>query len=141
MIREMPAGNIFIYCDDASHPKRVPVRNFYPAGDVWAELPATRHKSPSATTLVGDTVPDPRGLVGGVRSDDARRTRVRYELECRKCRERGAVPAREKKLFAVLNLLAAHGVSEISLSNLAASLARIDVSPGLPGIDAEPRQG
>lgn len=126
MNREMPAGNIFIYCDDPRHAKRVAVTNFYPIGDgQWAEVAAsTASGRPAAPMLFGDDVPKPGHSIGGVRLVDVRRSRKRYRFECRKCRR--SAPATEKKLYAVLNAFAANGASDISLSVLAASLTRIE---------------
>jgi hypothetical protein len=126
-----PSGNIFIYCDDPSHPtRRIAVTNFHPTGlgdgrwDEWYTSTAAQGTRESGTTLVDDEPPSP----GAVHDPDAYRgrdVRSRYRLECRKCRARTAVAVREENLFLVLNTLAEHGVSQISLGGVAARLLRI----------------
>ncbi|TXH28702.1 MAG: hypothetical protein E6R06_00305 [Mycobacterium sp.] len=127
MKRQMPAGTIFIYCDDALHPKRVPVTNYCPIGEppAWVELRASnaRPRAESSQYLIGDEVPTPGFSVRGVSMRDLRASRNRSRLECRKCHR--PVPATERKLHAALDAFAANGVSEVSLAVLAASLKRI----------------
>jgi len=132
MTMDLPRGNIFIYCDDPSHSKRIAVTNFHPAGDgdegrwnEWYTSRAAQGARESGTTLVDDVPPEVGTWLEDPTSYQGRDVRSRYRLECRKCRHRTAVPAREDKFFAVLNLLAEHGVSEISLNGLAASLGSI----------------
>jgi hypothetical protein len=117
-----PDGNIFIYCDDPAHARRIAVRNFYPVARGWNEWfasPAQRARQ-SGRTLVDDEPPPP-----GVDDYEGREVRSRYRLECRKCRDRGVVEVRQNKLFAVLNILADRGESSVSLPGVAAMLARI----------------
>lgn len=131
--RARPNGNIFIYCDDPCHGGKVPGTNFYPYGDEpddpdygrwgeWYPSTATQGTRESGTTLVDDRPPDPGG---GISNYQGREVRSRYRLECRKCGDRTAIPVREEKLFAVLNILAAHGVPEISFEDFGARLAGI----------------
>lgn len=119
---------IFIFCDDPAHPRRVAVTNFVPVTDddagAWTERftsAAAQGRRESGVTLVDDALPsgysfDPDEYRG-------REVRSRYQLVCRKCRRR-PVTAREETLFAVLNALHGAGVSEVSLTLLAASLQR-----------------
>ncbi len=106
-----PEGAVFVYCDDPRHAdRRVAVKS-------------------SAVTLFGDRVPDAESVRAEISSraaDDARTdVRGRWRLECRKCRDANPVVAREPRLFAALDVLAAHGVSEVSLSLLDATIGRI----------------
>jgi hypothetical protein len=118
---------IFIYCDDPSHaPRRVAVTNFRRApgvlGPAWSTMPASRaDASPSdGITLVGDAVPAP-GWANDPTISNAD-IRSRYRLECRKCRHSQPLVVRPETLHPALDALAAHGVSELPLAALAASL-------------------
>lgn len=132
---------VFIYCDDASHPrKRVAVMNWeliepedaaFPDGTpdpnagAWEEYwPSTaRRGGMHADTVLSDDAvwAGPPGLD----FDDAPDLRRRSRIECRKCHGRTAVVVREEHLFKVLNAYARVGVSQVSLGLLAASLGRI----------------
>lgn len=128
--RQRPAGSIFIYCDDPGHNQRVAVTNFAPTalGDgrwnEWYTSTAAQGTRESGTTLVDDAPPEP-GTFHDPDTWQGRDVRARYVLQCRKCRQRGAVSVREEKLFAVLNALSDHGVPEISLVGFAAILTSI----------------
>ena len=127
---DMPEGNIFIYCDDAAHVRRIAVTNFHPTylddgrWNEWYTSTAAQGTRESGITLVDNEPPQP-GAWSDPTVNRGREVRSRYRLECRKCRDRTAVPVREEKLFAILNVLAEHGVSEISLKGFAARLAGI----------------
>ena len=129
---------VFVYCDEPTHPNRkgrVAVTNFVqiePAGSGdtnagrWNERRASRaterEASDSGTTLV-DNVPwlDLPKSEQKMSFED-REVRSGYALQCRKCGPRLKVVAREETLFGILDVLAAHGVSEISLSALSRRL-------------------
>lgn len=124
MKRQRPEGNVFIYCDDPSHPKRVAVTNFHPvAGEPgrWEEFGRD-----SGETMVDDRPFDDQWRHDANLSNyRERENRARYRLACRKCGDRGALQAREENLFGALEAVAGHGVSEISLLLLAATVDRI----------------
>lgn len=123
--------SVFIYCNDPSHDRSRAVTDFYqikpvgiddPEAGRWNERytsTAAQGRRESGTTLIGDRLPQ-RGeiqnvvLGGGTAEAEIR---SRYRLECRKCRRRPVV-ATEEKLFAVLNKLAAEGITRISLQGL-----------------------
>lgn len=122
---------VFIFCDSPRHPKRVAVTNFrrlLSSQGRWNEHYTSPFsgsgKRESGTTLVDDAIPE-KGMFSRNQRVSPDRVRSRYVLECRKCRGMSSVPVREEKLFAVLNKLSIHGVSEISLTGLAASVASI----------------
>ncbi len=127
-----PSPAVFIYCDDPSHSarrRRVAVTNFVSIGEGrWTERytsTAAQGRRESGVTLVGDELPSqdvlrrdgPCAFMG--RSD----VRSRYQLICRKC-PRKPVTAREDNLFQALTTLYDHGVSEASLTLVAATLQR-----------------
>lgn len=121
----MRANRIFIYCDEPSHaPRRVAVTNFQSLGNGrWNELftsSAAQGQRESGVTLVNDSMLKPDW--DPLESPREGEVRSRYQLVCRKCRRRPVV-AREENLFAVLEKLADAGVSGLTLSGLAASLA------------------
>lgn len=115
---------MFIYCDNAAH-RRVAVTNLVklpgPLGrSGWHEQPASRASTGhvgTGRTMLGDQ-PAETGWALGEQDEP---TRNRYELSCRKCGAR--VPAREETLWVALDVLAAHGVSEGSLTLLGATIA------------------
>lgn len=127
--RQRPEGNIFIYCDSPTHGRRSAVTNFYPDDETpgrWAERYAA---SPGAflrdqlQTLaddapIGEISLDPRELAN-------RDIRRRYRLTCRRCGDRSTVVVVEANLFTALDRLAEAGVSEVSLSAIAASIKSI----------------
>lgn len=112
---------VHVYCDDASHPRRVAVTNFARTPTGWVEVPASR----AGRTQVGtgrtllDDEPAPAGWALG---EVTGTTRDRHELVCRRCKRR-PVPVQAVKLHDALDQLAASGVSEVSLAGMAAIVA------------------
>lgn len=128
---------VFVYCDDPSHaPRRVAVTNFILCSGVlgtrWAERAASRAPVGGDGREVGSgrsIVRDAPAVPGWANDPEVgnREHRNRYELTCRKCSRgeaRRTVAAREETLFAALDGWRALGVSEVSLTALAASLQR-----------------
>lgn len=114
--------HIVIRCDDASHPARlVAVADFYPTGDGrWrADGHAAAVSLDEDDRPTGDSLEQLRAKRSG--EPMRRAVRSRYRLTCRKCRQRSVV-VREENLYAALDKLAAHGVSEVSMAALAAIL-------------------
>lgn len=105
-----------IWCDDPSHPRPVPVRQFYPAHGRWMEWSSRAGGSAAEVALVDDQPFDPEHHRG-------RDLRYRLEIQCRRCRK--PLQARQEKLYAALDGFAAAGVTRLELSLLAASLERI----------------
>lgn len=120
---------IFVFCDDESHPKRAAVTNFVrvtpgplsPSGG-WHERPSSRAlAAPGAGRhLIGDA-PAEAGWANDPDVSNAD-VRDRYELTCRRCRHPRPVVARRETLYTALDGWETLGVSEVSLSQLAASI-------------------
>ena len=120
--------SVFIYCDDASHPRRVAVTNFvqidpldstHSTAGRWNERytsTAAQGSRESGTSLGVDDRPI---ALGSWTPGDV--VRSNYTLVCRKCRQR-PVEFKEERLFAALNRLCGVGVSEISIRVLGAML-------------------
>lgn len=111
---QSPDVRMLVYCDDPSHPSRrarVIVANFEHRPDGrWRRIVRGLEKAGSgepSMVLVDD---QPAG-----------KQHDRYRLTCRMCKSR-PVSARAANLYRVFNRLAEAGVSEISLSGVAASL-------------------
>lgn len=118
-----PTHTIMVFCDASRHtPRVVPVTNFDKIDGAWHERPASRAAQNAGTgqTLVGNTLPNPGWALDT--EIDNRDIRARFDLRCRKCKDR-PVPARREALFDVLDRWVAAGVSELSLAQIAASLA------------------
>lgn len=128
--RDIPNGNIFIYCDDASHPKRIAVTNFAPIGGLlasgWTEVTTGSGTDRTGRSIVKNA-PAETGWANNPEISNAEH-RNRYKLACRKCGDRNPVVAREETLFAVLSAIARAGESECSLSAFDAIVGRIDIS-------------
>lgn len=119
----MNQSSIRVFCDSARHsPRVVPVTNFDKIDGTWHERPTSRAAQTAGTgqTLVGDTLPQPGWALDP--AIDNRDIRDRFDLRCRKCKDR-PVPARRESLFDVLDRWLDSGVSELSLTQIAASLA------------------
>jgi hypothetical protein len=116
---------IFVYCDDASHPRRVAVTNFIFRDPGWGEEFTRKNGTDHGTTIGPDDAPfrlsDHDDPTAGLRSGSFYRSR--YALTCRKCKRRPLV-LREEKLFSLLDDVAGTGVSEVSLGALVAILTR-----------------
>lgn len=119
---------MFIYCDDPSHARRVPVTNFYELpGGGWHEEPASR----AATSDVGaghHLIGDKLGEAGWALDSDVSGAdvRTRYKLVCRKCKGtggQGAVDAKGETLHRLLDGWRKAGVSELALSVIGANLS------------------
>lgn len=114
-----PEGLVSIWCDDPSHDRTLLVAQFYPAHGAWQEWRSRARRGTEQAALVGDE-PFDRDRHRG------RAVRYRDRIECRKYKQCGrAVPARQEKLFAVLDTMAAAGERHANMSALAASLGRI----------------
>ena len=140
-------SEVFIYCDDASHPRRTAVATFRQGSDGLAgrwvqvlkrsgkagrgresrgvsvradntlELPAN---SPEEATLAHSMTIGP--VEAWARTDvDDPRGRFVYRLFCRKCKRR-PLELRSVKLFPVLEALVLQRVSEVPLTLIAAML-------------------
>lgn len=114
---ENPMQNVFIYCDDKSHARRVAVTNFRLTPMGWDEQVSSRAQlKPSAGyTLHGDTV----DADGWALEEDlpAAPMRVNFDLVCRKCRRPWTLT--QAKLYSALDVVNESGVSELSLVTLA----------------------
>lgn len=111
------AYRIFLYCDDAKHDgRRMAITNFTFQDPGWGER-YTRTNGIDHGVTIGEDGLRPEGVdpVAWARSGPKR---SRYSFECRKCRR--PLQLREETLWAALNAAATHGVSELSLSGLAA---------------------
>jgi hypothetical protein len=132
-------SEMFIYCDDASHARRTAVVTFVrgPEGR-WMQVPkrwgkaARGHQSrglmleaPDSSLRFPANSPEAAILarVMTFGPNDNPRARFVFPLFCRKCKAR-RVEVRSENLFPVLDALAAHGVSEVPLRVVAASLAK-----------------
>jgi hypothetical protein len=121
---EAAVSEVFIYCDDASHPRRTAVETFQGSGGGWVHISKPfgqkrRGRQSGSVTLDKDDnlkgSPDYRVYT------NARMGRDRWRLSCRKCEDR-PLEVRHEKLVPVLDKLAAQGVSEVSLTSIAAML-------------------
>jgi hypothetical protein len=137
-------SDVFIYCDDASHPKRTAVATFRQgSGGLdgrWLQVLKRRGKtsqgrdsrgvtlrpdntlalpadSPEEAVLSRQTTIGPN--IAGAASTGSR---FQFRLVCRKCKERPLV-VRSENLFPLLEALALQGVSEVPLTHIAAMLA------------------
>ncbi len=119
--RELAEHMVFIYCDDASHPKRVTVTSFARINGGWIDVPTSRASASgymgTGRTIVGDDLPEP----GWALEPTEGAVRDRHELVCRKCKRR-PVPVKVDTLHPALDKIAAAGESEIPLSGMAAIL-------------------
>lgn len=142
-------SEVEIWCDDASHQKRVFVRAYrqqaidWPAyarqqldielGDIptrWAQI-NDKHspKQPRSSTVVltvDDDTPTPPvhdGEAWAAWRADPRPLRVRITLACRRCKSRG-VEVRQDRLDSILDTLAANGIENVTLVQLAARMRR-----------------
>lgn len=132
-MKHAPTRRIFVYCDDPGHGKRVAVTNFIPLWDEdtltddphvgrWTEHHTSRNRATagSGTTLAGDSPLSGRGMFPIDRSAEYR---SRYELRCRKCKDR-PVQAVEPRLFAALTAFWNAGHTELPLRLLRDGLTR-----------------
>lgn len=122
---EMGQGTVFVFCDDESHESRSPVFNFRRDPRMgW--LPGGAAGRSNVTTL----------------SDGLGGYRYRFRLACGRpgCRTR-VVEARADKIFPVLDRVVSGGVSELSLSALAASLAVQERMEDYPRASQGPTEG
>ena len=126
------------------------VTNFAPCVGLftgyWAELPASRapdgnrQQIGTGRSIVRDALAE-AGWANDPEINNADH-RNRDQLACRKCRQKQPVVARKETLFAALDALARDGVSEISLSGLAASLSEhLDMIVGRGAVRHRPRAG
>ena len=70
------------------------------------------HKGFDGRSLTGEVLPPETGFTGP--------DRLKYTFKCDWCKR--TVPCRGEKLTPILDTLAAHGVSRVSLSGIAARL-------------------
>ena len=137
-------SEVFIYCDDASHPRRTAVATFRQGSDGlagrWLQVrkhtgKADRGRQSRGVTLQADnTLAVPAGspeeamlarsiTVGpDLTAADPTGSRFQFRLFCRKCKRR-PLELRSEKLFPALDKLALQGVSEVPLTLIVAMLA------------------
>ena len=136
-------SELFIYCDDASHPNRTAVATFRQgsgglAGS-WVQVLKRRGKAGQGRESRGVTLrPDntlalPAGspeeavlarhmTIGpDLTGSDPTRSRFQFRLICRKCKDR-PLEVRSENLSPLLDALVLQGVSEVPLALIAAML-------------------
>lgn len=141
-IREV--DGIFVYCDSPKHRNRVLVNKFTPSEDKarrWTEWRDTGvsliadHDGESVASelisapaevrvpIVDEAGPPWKMETRHVNTHLEGKVRARYTLTCGRCAH--SVAVREERLFAALDRIAEAGVSEVSLSALAAIVERV----------------
>lgn len=114
--------HVSIYCNSVSHEATVMGVRTY---QVWPDgtfAAAHYYVNPDGSTGLAQSVDPPVMLPEDDRTAGWGSRSVERPLECPKCRRHGRVEARSERLGPILLTLADAGVSEISLSALAARL-------------------